>query len=87
MKKLIPVAIALISMALLPSCDKGDDNPYGNWKCTCFVTRTYSPTLQYIDTIVLNENDMDRNTAKAYCEKAKEGFMDTTGVVADCKIK
>ncbi len=89
MKKLFPVAIALLSPVLLASCDKGDDNPYGNWKCTCFVTTAGTgSTFVHTDTVVLYENDMDRNTAKSYCDKAKIGYDSLSiGRVADCKLK
>lgn len=88
MKKFVPVAVVLSVVAFFSSCDKGDDNPYGNWKCTCFVTKTYT-TPNIVDTVVLNQNDMDKNTAKTYCENAKKGYIasDTGAVTATCTLK
>ncbi len=85
MKKLIPIALLLLtSGAVLQSCNKGDDNPYGDWKCVCFLEQKL---YNLKDTVVLYENDMDRNTAKAFCEKAKQGYIDSSGTTADCNIK
>jgi len=91
MKKLL-LALA-VSGVVLTSCNKGDDNPYGNWKCTCFVT-----TMVYInpedtvrsprmDTVFLNANEMDKNSAKTFCENAKTSYVDTFGSKATCTLK
>jgi hypothetical protein len=90
MKKLL---LALAVAATLYSCNKGDDNPYGNWKCTCFVT-----TMLYVhpedtvrsarlDTVLLNANEMDKNSATAFCKNAQTSYVDTFGSNATCTLK
>lgn len=91
MKKLL-LALTVAGVAFT-SCNKGDDNPYGNWKCTCFVT-----TMLYqhpedtvrtprLDTVFLNANEMDKNSAKTFCENAKTSYVDTFGSRATCTLK
>jgi hypothetical protein len=93
MKKLLPVFALLSGIAILASCNKGDDNPYGDWKCTCFVTKmvylTPSDTVRspILDTVYIAENDMDKNTAKAFCQKSATSYKDTIGGMANCILK
>ncbi len=92
MKKLL-LALAVAGLVILNSCNKGDDNPYGNWKCTCFVT-----TMVYLqpedtvlsprrDTVFLNANEMDKNSATTFCQNAKASYTDTLGSTATCTLK
>lgn len=84
---------AVSGISLLASCDKGDENPYGNWKCTCFVTRMVyiSPEDTVLkpryDTVYLNANEMDKASAKKFCEQAKTSYTDTIGGSATCLFK
>jgi hypothetical protein len=95
MKKLFPVVLALLSgFILYTSCNKGDDNPYGDWKCTCFVAKnvtiiTGTDTVKTVakDTVYLTPYDMDKNTATSFCEQAAKGYKDTLGTTATCTLK
>jgi len=94
MKKLLPVVALLCGITFFSSCDKGNDNPVGNWRCTCFVESyvylSPSDTVKSLkkDTVYLNANNMDQNTAKTYCQNAKSGFADTVlKQSATCTVK
>jgi hypothetical protein len=95
MKKMYALLIAVLGCtSLLTSCDKGDDNPYGDWKCTCFVTKVSyliippdTTIITTLDTMYLNAMDMDLNTAKSFCERRQTGYTDTLGGKAVCTIK
>ncbi len=95
MKNTFPFAALLVcGLLYFASCNKGDDNPYGDWRCTCFVTSIDSvitPTdtilVPQLDTVFLTANDMDRTTALSFCEQAKKGYTDTVGGSAACKLK
>jgi hypothetical protein len=94
MKKLLPVVALLSGLIFWAACNKGDDNPYGDWKCTCFVNKmVYLPgdtvLSPFRDTVFLSVNDVDKNTAKNFCEQAKKSFTDTAliGSSASCTVK
>jgi hypothetical protein len=95
MKKLLTVpALLLCAFTFLASCNKGDDNPYGDWRCTCFVTKikyvytaTDTITTPILDTVYLQANDVDKNTAKSFCEQARMGYTDTVGGTAACTVR
>ncbi len=93
MKRILPIVVLLTGTLLVASCNKGDDNPYGDWKCTCFVTKmgkwnpgdtVFTPRF---DTVYLMANDMDKNTAKTFCEQAKTSYVDSAGSTASCSLK
>jgi hypothetical protein len=95
MKKLFPLVVAVAcGLLFFVSCNKGDDNPYADWKCTCFVTQVDSlrtptdtiPIFTY-DTVYLQANDMDRVSAESFCKQAQVGYTDTLGSVGACKLK
>lgn len=88
MKKLLPVAALLVG--ILSSCNKGDDNPYGDWRCTCFITKNYyiSGTKYTMkDTAVLYADDMDKESATSFCTTSQLGYVDTSGSFAQCSLK
>lgn len=95
MKKIYALLIAALGCSsLLSSCNKGDDNPYGDWKCTCFVKKVSyiiippdTTIVTTLDTNYLNAMDMDMNTAKSFCERRQIGFTDTLGGTAVCTLK
>lgn len=93
MKKWLLTLTVLSGFAFLSSCDKGDDNPYGNWKCTCIVSRlvylhaTDTVKSPKLDTVYLNANEMDRNSAMTFCNQAKKSYTDTLGGTANCIFK
>jgi hypothetical protein len=90
MKKLLPTAALLIGILYLSSCNKGDDNPYGDWRCTCFITKNYviSGTKYTMkDTSVLLAEDMDKESATAFCNTTQLSYVDTIGSFAKCAIK
>jgi len=93
MKKLLPVVALLSGIIFWVSCNKGDDNPYGDWRCTCFVTKyVYLPPADTVktiklDTVYLNADQVDKNTAKSFCEQSQKGYTDTMGGSAKCIIK
>jgi len=86
--------VVVAGLTILSSCNKGDDDPFGDWKCTCFVKKIgyiYTPTdtTQYItlDTTYLSAFDMQKSTAKSFCERAQLNFTDTFGNSANCIVK
>jgi hypothetical protein len=91
MKNFLPVIYAISGgLLLMASCNKGDDNPYGDWKCTCFINKARLQDTVVVfdkDTAVLLANDMDKESAKAFCETTKQGYTDTLGTVANCTLK
>jgi uncharacterized protein (DUF697 family) len=91
MKKFLPVILAVAGGLLMTaSCNKGDDNPYGDWRCTCFVTKAMKQDTVIVfekDTAILIANDMDKESAKAFCETTKQSFVDTLGSAALCNLK
>lgn len=95
MKKIFAlVAILAGGLMFFSSCNKGDDNPYADWKCTCFVTHlTYvidppdTVIVPVFDTVYLQANDMDKVTALSFCQQAQMGYTDTIGGSAACKLK
>ncbi|MBL7692636.1 MAG: hypothetical protein JNM41_13680 [Flavipsychrobacter sp.] len=93
MRRILPIVALLTGTLLVASCNKGDDNPYGDWKCTCFVSKmdywTAGDTVRTarLDTVYLMANDMDKNTAKSFCDQAKTSYVDTFGSTATCNIK
>lgn len=40
-----------------------------------------------LDTVYLMANDMDKTTAKNFCDQAKTGYVDSAGSTATCNIK
>lgn len=88
MKKFTTVAITLLlSMGAFMSCNKGDENPFNDWKCTCFVTTT-DTVSSHIDTVVLALDNVDKANAESLCTKSQAGYVDTTlGRSATCKLK
>lgn len=94
MKKYLLTTIALISGALyFVACNKGDDNPYGTYNCTCIVSKYYivysgPDTLKksIMDTVYLKAENMDYKSAEAFCNKAKSGYTDTLGSSAACEL-
>ena len=91
MKKFLPVIFAFAGGLLMTaSCNKGDDNPYGDWRCTCFISKAVKQDTVIIfekDTAVLIANDMDKESAMAFCETTKLGYSDTLGTAAKCDLK
>lgn len=90
MKKLLPAAALLFSVIYLLSCNKGDDNPYGRWRCTCFINKYYFvDTNKFLmrDTAVLFAENMDKESATAFCSSTQSGYSDTLGSAATCKLK
>ncbi|GAA4469763.1 hypothetical protein GCM10023093_29760 [Nemorincola caseinilytica] len=83
-------AILLSGILYLASCNKGDDNPYKNWKCTCFVTQFYyidTVKKTFFDTVTLKADNMDKNSATSFCTSAQTGYLDTFGSFAKCTLK
>ena len=92
MKRSFAVTALLLSGILyLASCNKGDDNPYKDWKCTCFVTHYYyfSDTVKKtrLDTVTLAADDMDKLSATSFCNSSQAGYVDTIGSFAKCTLK
>lgn len=91
MKRSFAVTALLLSGILyLASCNKGDDNPYKDWRCTCFVTHYYfidTVKKSYLDTVVLAADDMDKLSATSYCNTTQAGYVDTIGSFAKCNVK
>ncbi len=95
MRKLLTIAVSLfVGLSFFASCDKGDDNPFGDYKCTCFVARSelqIIPPDTFIvikyDTVYHTANDMDLKTATSFCAQAQAGYTDTLGTSATCKLK
>jgi hypothetical protein len=93
MKRILPIVALLTGTLLVSSCNKGDDNPYGDWKCTCFVSKmdywNVGDTVRTarLDTVYLLANDMDKNTAKSFCDQAKTSYVDSVGSTATCNLK
>jgi hypothetical protein len=90
-KVLLTAGFACAAALTFTACNKGDDNPYGNWKCVCLVKQYYFVN----DTTVAYRNDtgyytldaMDRNTAKSFCDKTQVSYTDTLGTIANCLFK
>ncbi len=91
MKNFLTVTFVLAcSMLALVACNKGDDNPYKNWRCYCFVNRAvFEDTTIYLvkDTTVLYVENMDYQSAKLFCASAQTGYVDTFGSYATCDLK
>ena len=93
MKIKLPIVALLTGAIFAVSCNKGDDNPFGDWKCTCFVSKmdywNMGDTVRTarLDTVYLTANDMDKNTAKNFCDQAKVSYTDTVGSTAKCSLK
>ncbi len=93
MKKMLPLIALSFGTLFVLSCNKGDDNPYSDWRCTCFVTKyvylTPTDTVLHpkLDTTYLTVDDVDKNTATTFCQQAASGYTDSAGSTAKCIIK
>lgn len=96
MRKLLPALFAVFAcISIFVSCNKGDDNPFGDYKCTCFVAKSQLKIVPPDDTVVeiiydtvyLKAHDMDKNTATSFCTQAQAGYTDTLGSSAKCNLK
>lgn len=88
MKNLFSVALlATIGMLSANSCNKPDPDPQGRYTCTCLVTAT-DTTLHTvkIDTIIINEDLMQKSLATTYCNNAQAANTDTFGHAARCTL-
>ncbi len=84
MKKLLPIAATalLTGFIIVSSCKKKDDNPVGNWTCSCTVVAsgvTTTPSFTYSSTA--------KNTATASCASVQSGYIAVGATSATCTLK
>lgn len=84
MKKLLPIAATalLTGFIIVSSCKKKDDNPTGNWTCTCVVTVAGTTT-----TYPITYTSQAKNTAQASCTTAQAAYISAGASAATCTFK
>jgi hypothetical protein len=83
MKKILTLAaVAAFAVAFtVSSCTKKNDNPTGNYTCTCISTIGGSN-----DTTVIPENNIAKNTAQSACTSEQTNAT-ASGVPTTCTFK
>jgi len=74
-------------LSLNSSCKKADGDPVGNYACTCFVVHRIDSVTVVLDTVIINEDMVEKSVATTYCANAQAAYTDTFGSVGTCTLK
>ncbi len=79
--------LAAAGIAALNSCKKADPDPIGNYTCTCFLTVRVDSTHSFLDTVITQEEMIEKSLATTYCANAQAANTDTFGRKAICTLR
>lgn len=87
MKKMFSIALlAIAGITAVNSCKKADADPLGNYTCTCFTSVKIDSTHFFLDTVIIQEEMMEKSLATTYCSNTQAAYTDTFGRKSTCTL-